>query len=180
MDVDAFNRAAAILLDELRDRVAKGVSAYQAPGRRVMVGGSPSPMGFAKIHYVLESAGLRIVADESCTGQRYHRDKVDETATDVDGMLEAVADRYFRIDCSCFSPNRERIDNVLQTVSDYGAVGMVHTILQYCHAYDIEAKALDKALSAVGIPSLKIVTDYSEQDEQQIRVRVEAFAELLG
>ncbi len=30
-----------------------------------------------------------------------------------------------------------------------------------------------------GIPSLKIVTDYSQEDTGQIRTRVEAFAELL-
>jgi len=180
MDVRAFNEAASRLLEELAGRAAAGVSAYSAPGARIMVGGSPAPMGFAKVHFVLESAGLRIVADESCTGQRYYRDLVDESRDDLDGMLDAVADRYFRIDCSCFSPNRERIDNVLQALADYRATGMVHTVLQYCHAYDIEAKALDKALAEAGVQTLKIVTDYSEQDEQQLRVRVEAFAELLS
>jgi len=35
-------------------------------------------------------------------------------------------------------------------------------------------------LSAAGVPSLKIVADYGEQDEEQIRVRVEAFRELLA
>ncbi|HRY61139.1 MAG TPA: 2-hydroxyacyl-CoA dehydratase family protein, partial [Candidatus Fermentibacter sp.] len=61
---------------------------------------------------------------------------------------------------------------------EYRVRGVVHSILQYCHGYDIEAKALDRALA--GMPSLKIVADYGEQDEEQIRVRVEAFREVLA
>jgi benzoyl-CoA reductase/2-hydroxyglutaryl-CoA dehydratase subunit BcrC/BadD/HgdB len=179
MDIRAFNEACGKLVEELVSRVKKGISAYPAPGPRVMFAGSPAPMGFAKVHYIVESAGMRIVVDESCTGQRYYRDLVDEGASSIEDMLEAIADRYFRIDCACFSPNTERMENVQQTAGDYRIDGLVHCILQYCHGYDIEAKALDKVLGKVGIPTLKVVTDYGEQDEEQIRVRVEAFREMI-
>ncbi|KZD16628.1 MAG: double-cubane-cluster-containing anaerobic reductase [Candidatus Fermentibacter daniensis] len=180
MDVEAFNAAAGVLVAELEERASKGVSAYSMPGPRVLFAGSPSPMGFAKTHYVVESSGLRIVADESCTGMRYFRDLVDEGASSLEDMISAIADRYFSIDCACFSPNMERMDNVAALLPEYRVQGVIHGILQYCHGYDIEAKALDKVLSAAGVPSLKIVADYGEQDEEQIRVRVEAFRELLA
>ncbi len=178
MDVTAFNAAAGTLVSELEERAAGGVSAYPSPGPRVLFAGSPSPMGFAKTHFVVESAGLRIVADESCTGMRYFRDLVDEGASTLGDMISAIADRYFSIDCACFSPNRERMENVGRLVGEYRVQGVVHSILQYCHGYDIEARALDKALA--GMPTLKIVADYGEQDEEQIRVRVEAFREVLA
>lgn len=180
MDVEAFNAAGTRLVSELGERASKGMSAYSGPGARVMFAGSPAPMGFAKVHYVVESAGMRIVVDESCTGQRYYRDLVDEGAGTVEDMLEAIADRYFRIDCACFSPNTERMENVRETAAEYRIGGVVHLILQYCHGYDIEAKALDKVLGKAGIPSLKVVSDYGEQDEEQIRVRVEAFREMIA
>jgi benzoyl-CoA reductase/2-hydroxyglutaryl-CoA dehydratase subunit BcrC/BadD/HgdB len=167
------------LLRELDARAAAGVSAYDTSGPRAMIAGSPSPMGYSKVHHVAESSGFRVVHDESCTGARYYRDLVDETPGDLEDMLEAVADRYFRIDCACFSPNTERIDNVLEAVSAWRVDAVIHGVLQYCHAYDIEARALDKALGKAGVQTLKIVTDYSELDTEQIRVRLEAFREMV-
>jgi len=145
-----------------------------------MMAGSPSPMGNAKVHYVVESSGMRIVCDESCTGIRYFRDLVDEGPRDLDDTITAVADRYFKIDCSCFSPNTERVDNVKSLIEGYGIEGVVHNILQYCHTYNVEAKVIDKALEKMGIATIKFVTDYSEADTEQLRVRAEAFAEMAG
>jgi benzoyl-CoA reductase/2-hydroxyglutaryl-CoA dehydratase subunit BcrC/BadD/HgdB len=177
-DIRAFIKNAEILLDELRDRAARGISAYERPGMRVVLAGSPSPLGYAKVHYVVESAGMRIVADESCTGTRYFRDLVGPVPGDLESMLSAIADRYLKIDCACFSPNQERVDNLRKMIDDYRAQGVVHTILQFCHGFDIEAKVLDRALAAAKVPSIKIVTDYSEEDVEQIRVRLEAFREV--
>ena len=179
-DIFKFIEAAESLADELEHRVQTGISAYNGAGKRVMMAGSPSPMGHAKIHHIVESSGLRIVVDESCTGLRYFRDLVDETPTDLDGMMEAIADRYFSIDCSCFSPNKERIENISKLIKEYNVQGVVHNILQYCHTYNIEAAAIDKSLKEIGIPSLKIETDYSQEDVGQIKTRIEAFAEVIA
>lgn len=179
-DIRRFIKGAEALADELAERAQDGVSAYDRPGMRVMLAGSPSPMGSAKVHYVVESSGMRIVADESCTGIRYFRDLADESRTDLDGMIRAIADRYFKIDCACFSPNKERIENLLNLVKEYDVQGVVQNILQYCHGYNIEAKAVEKALSEINVPSIKIETDYSEEDIEQIRVRVETFAEVAA
>jgi benzoyl-CoA reductase/2-hydroxyglutaryl-CoA dehydratase subunit BcrC/BadD/HgdB len=94
-------------------------------------------------------------------------------------MMEAIADRYLSIDCACFSPNAERVENVLKTVKEYRVDGVVHNILSFCHTYNVESKAIDRALASVNVPSLKIVTDYSFEDLEQLRVRIESFGELL-
>ncbi|MBD3370396.1 2-hydroxyacyl-CoA dehydratase [Candidatus Fermentibacteria bacterium] len=179
MSPESFIGAAEALLEELRERIRNGYSAYPEVGPRVIFAGSPAPMGHAKVHAVAESIGLRIVADESCTGARYYRGHIPEDLLTVNGMLDAIADRYFEIDCACFSPNSERVDNVLRMIAEYGADGVVHNVLQYCHGYDIEARRLDGALRDAGIPSILIVSDYSAEDEQRIGIRLEAFRELL-
>ncbi|MGD2245350.1 MAG: double-cubane-cluster-containing anaerobic reductase [Candidatus Aminicenantes bacterium] len=178
-DTETFIKDTEALAGELQQRKDAGISAYSVPGERVMVSGSPSPMGNAKVHHIVEASGLRIVADESCTGVRYYRNLVDETQTDLDGMLKAIADRYFAIDCSCFSPNKERLDNITQLVQEYNVRGVIQNILQYCHTYNVEAKVVENTLKELGIPSIKIETDYSQEDTGQIRTRIEAFAELL-
>ena len=179
-DIRRFIEGAESLLDELRDRVRGGIGAYERPGMRIVLAGSPSPLGNAKVHWIVESSGMRIVADESCTGMRYFRDLVGPVSGDLDVMIAAIADRYLQIDCACFSPNRERMENVRAAVERYRAQGVVHNVLQFCHGFDIEAKALDRMLSRDGIPSIKIVTDYSEEDVERIRVRLEAFREVAG
>lgn len=179
-DIQKFIADAEALANELEARVRAGISAYNCSGKRVMLAGSPSPMGNAKVHHIVESSGLRIVVDESCTGLRYFRDLVDETPTDLDGMLKAIADRYFSIDCSCFSPNKERMENISKLIKEYSVQGVVHNILQYCHTYNIEAAAIDKGLQEIGIPSIKIETDYSQEDVGQIKTRIEAFAEVIA
>jgi benzoyl-CoA reductase/2-hydroxyglutaryl-CoA dehydratase subunit BcrC/BadD/HgdB len=178
-DIHGFIRDCQELIAELEERRRRGISAYPAGGKRVMIAGTPSAMGYAKIHHIAETSGLQIVCDETCTGRRYFKDLVDDSAEDLEGLLNSVADRYFSIDCSCFSPNTERLDNITRLASEYRVDGVIQNILQYCHGYNIEARAVDKRLKTINIPTLTIVTDYSQEDYGQIRTRIEAFAELM-
>lgn len=178
-DTESFISDCIDLKDELSERVKNGVSAYDKSGRRVLIAGAPSPMGYAKVHHIAESAGMRIVADESCTGMRYFRDDVEEITDDLDAMIDAVAARYFKIDCSCFSPNTERFENISKIIKDYRIDGVIQHVLQYCHGYNVEARKLEKMLKEMNIPSITIETDYSEEDSGQIRTRLEAFAEMM-
>ena len=43
----------------------------------------------------------------------------------------------------------------------------------------MEAFKVEKALSAAGIPMLVIDTDYSMEDVEQLKTRVEAFVEMV-
>lgn len=175
MDINAFIAAGEQLIGELSRRAEKGISAYSQPGVRVLMAGTPSPMGFAKVHAAAEMSGLRVVMDESCTGLRYSRGNVPENLETVEEMLEAIAARYFDIDCACFSPNSERFENLTDIIRDYNVEGVVHNILQYCHGFNVEAGKVDGLLSEACIPSLKIVSDYSQEDGEQIKLRMEAF-----
>lgn len=175
MDIDSFLETGKALLEELEDRAVKGISTYQEPGVRVLMAGTPSPMGYAKVHAAAEMSGLRVVIDESCTGLRYSRNNVPENIETVDGMMQAIADRYFDIDCACFTPNTERRENLREMVKEFRVEAVVHNILQYCHGFNVEAGVMDKVLSEMNVPSMKIVSDYSQEDFEQIRIRMESF-----
>ncbi len=175
MDIEAFISSGEKLIEELSMRAEKGISAYSGPGVRVLMAGTPSPMGFAKVHAAAEVSGLRVVMDESCTGLRYSRGNVPEDLETVDEMIRAIADRYFDIDCSCFSPNSERLESIAFLLKEFKVEGVIHNILQYCHGFNVEAGKVDGMLSEAGIPALKIVSDYSQEDGEQIKLRMEAF-----
>jgi benzoyl-CoA reductase/2-hydroxyglutaryl-CoA dehydratase subunit BcrC/BadD/HgdB len=144
-----------------------------------MISGCPSVSGNWKVHSLVEKAGASIVIDETCTGTRYFENLVDETATDLTGQLNAIADRYMKINCSCFTPNTDRIKDVVNKTKEYKVHGVIHYVLQYCHTYNIEAIKLDSALKKENVPTLKIETDYSEEDIGQLRTRIDAFLERL-
>ena len=174
-----FTQHLNILSDELKDRVDKGVSPFAKGVTRIMVSGCPSVMGNWKLHALVEQAGAAVVVDETCTGLRYYRDLVDESPADLGGQLKALADRYMKIDCACFSPNNERIEAIPKIVKEFNVDGVIQYILQYCHGYNVEAIRVAGTLKKADIPSTKIETDYSEEDIGQLRTRVDAFIEQL-
>jgi benzoyl-CoA reductase/2-hydroxyglutaryl-CoA dehydratase subunit BcrC/BadD/HgdB len=177
-DKDRFTGEVERLNEELALRVANGVSPVPAGTKRLLLAGCPSVVGNWKIHHLIESAGAVIVADETCTGIRYFRREV-EDADGLEARIEAVADRYLTIDCSCFSPNTERLENVVRLARDFRADGVVQYILHACHTYDIEAIRVAAALKEAGVPSIKVETDYAEEDAGRLGIRIEAFLESL-
>jgi len=172
-----FTRRLNELNGELETRAREGVSPFLRGVKRIMISGCPAVMGNWKTHALIENSGAAIVIDETCTGQRYFNNLVEERPNDLIGQLSAIADRYFKINCSCFTPNSDRLDAVVKTAQDYRVNGTVQYILQYCHTYNVEAIRIEGALKKVNIPSLKIETDYAEEDTGQLRTRIEAFLE---
>lgn len=178
-DVERFTKMTNELTDELEERNKKGIGVASVDKPRLMFSGCPMAIPNWKLHSIIEGMGVPVVAEESCIGSRYFTDLVEPKGNSVDSMLEALVDKYSKISCACFTPNNERIDKIVQMAKDFNADGVVYNVLQYCHTYNVEAVKVDRALRAKGIPMLKINTDYSTEDAEQIRTRVEAFTEML-
>ena len=85
-----------------------------------------------------------------------------------------------KINCACFTPNKARIDEVLQLAKEYNVDGVINTNLKFCTTFKTEAPALEKALEEAGIPVLDIETDYTDNDAEQLRTRIGAFVEMLS
>ncbi|TGU74637.1 2-hydroxyacyl-CoA dehydratase [Geomonas terrae] len=167
------------LCDELEKRVQDGVAIAPKETPRILVSGTPMALPNWKLHYIIESAGAVVVNEESCIGTRYYKDLIDEGAADMDQQLERLTERYMKIDCSCFTPNDDRIDQVIREFEASGAEGIIDYCLQFCHTYNIEAVKLREACEARGIPFMAIETDYSPDDMGQLQTRVEAFIEQI-
>jgi len=179
-DPERFAEHLEALNAELAERAAQGISPAPDGARRIMVGGSPAVMGNWKLHHLIETSGGVVVVDESCTGTRYFEHLVPEIEGDVEAQLAAIADRYLKIDCACFSPNTERMENVVRLAQEYRAEGAIQYVLQYCHGYNLEAINVAAALDEISVPNMTIETDYSEEDTGQLRTRIEAFLEMGG
>ncbi|MBF0550480.1 MAG: 2-hydroxyacyl-CoA dehydratase [Deltaproteobacteria bacterium] len=178
-DPARFTQNIGKLCDELDERVKtkSGIAPENTP--RLMLSGCPMAIPNWKLPYVVESSGAVIVGEESCVGARSNRDLVDETGASLDELIDALIDRYMRIDCACFTPNQERLDNVVTMAKDLKADGVIHYGLSFCQPYAIEAFKVEAALKAAEIPMLSIETDYGMEDVEQLKTRVEAFVEMV-
>ena len=165
--------------DELEKRIANGIGVTEKNAPRILMSGCPMAIPNWKMHHIVESSGAVVVAEESCIGHRYFRDMVDETADNEAAALNAVADRYMKLDCACFTPNKERMENILKLVEDYQVDGVVHYSLQSCDPFTVEYYNVEKTLKEAGVPVLQIETDYSMEDAGQLSTRIEAFIETI-
>ena len=167
------------LCDELEARVQAGQGVAPKDTPRLLLSGCPMAVPNWKLPYIIESSGAVIVGEESCIGARSTRDLVAESGETVEEMLENLVDRYMKIDCACFTPNPERLENVVAMARDLKADGVIHYGLSFCQPYAMEALKVEKALTAAGIPMLSLETDYSMEDVEQLKTRVEAFVEMI-
>ncbi len=179
-DPERFTSSIEKLCDELEEKVKRHEGVVPEGTKRILISGCPMAVPNWKIPYVVESSGAVIVGEESCIGQRHTRDLVNEEAHSLDEIIDALVDRYMRIDCACFTPNNERMAHIMELAKDLKADGVIHYALQFCQPYQTEATRVEKELGTEGIPLLRIETDYSMEDVGPLKTRVEAFVEMLS
>ena len=168
------------LCDELEARVRAGEGVAPPDAKRILYTGTPMPIPFWTIPMLIEGTGAVVVAEESCTGSRLVAGGQTPIRDDsVEDQLAAIADRQLQTNCACFTPNDDRIDDILRMVQEYEADGVIHFSLSFCQPYNLEAVRVQKALQEAGIPVLLLEGDYTEQQAGRLRTRIEAFVETL-
>ena len=168
------------LADELEARIERGEGVFPKGTKRILVTGTPLAIPNWKLHNIVETSGAVVVCEEMCTGTRYFENLVDETKETVEDQIQAIAERYMKINCACFTPNHGRIDDILRLAKEYKVDGIIDVNLKFCNLYDTEGYFVERAMKEAGIPVLGIETDYTDSDAQQLRTRVSAFVEMLN
>ncbi|MDO5111742.1 MAG: double-cubane-cluster-containing anaerobic reductase [Clostridia bacterium] len=168
------------LADELEERIQNGVSVFPEGTKRILLTGTPLAIPNWKLHHIIETSGAAVVCEEMCTGTRYFENLVDETKTTLEDQYAALATRYMKTNCACFTPNTGRIDDILRMAKEYKVDGVIDVNLKFCCLYDTEGYTVEKALKDAGIPVLGIETDYTDSDAEQLKTRIGAFIEMLG
>lgn len=144
-------------------------------GPRILLTGVPVGLGSDKVVRLIEEAGARVVCFETCGG--YKRVQlVDEDKE----PLTAIAERYLSTICSVMAPNNGRIELLDRMFAEVSVDGVVDLTWQACHTYNIEAYTIGKSvMEQRRLSFLHLETDYSTSDTEQLRVRIEAFLEMI-
>jgi predicted CoA-substrate-specific enzyme activase len=142
----------------------------------VLLTGVPAPHGAEKVLDIIEAAGATVVVQETCTGLK----PLLEDVAEAGDPLEAIARKYYHLPCSCMTPNTRRLETIDRLVEEFRPGGVIDLVWHACLTYDVESALLKRRVDARhGLPYLKIVTDYSPSDSQQLRLRIEAFIAMI-
>lgn len=162
--------------EHLLDEYDMGLTSISLEKKRILVTGSPIGGATEKIISNIEMFGGTVVCLETCGGIKSVYENVRE---DID-PIDALAEKYLGIPCSCMHNNKKRFDLIGQLVDEYSVDGVIEVVLQSCHTYNIESFSVKRYVeSEKGIPYLHLETDYSSSDSGQIRTRISAFLEML-
>ncbi|MFA6448133.1 MAG: double-cubane-cluster-containing anaerobic reductase [bacterium] len=178
-DIDRFTGKVNELAAELEARVAKNDGVFSESAPRLLYTGTPLPLPDWKLFSIAESLGAVFVGEESCVGSRYYSTTTPESDGTLDGQIAAIADRLLGTHCACFTPNSERIDDIVAMAKETKADGVVHYNLSFCQTYAAEAVKAEKALKKEGIPVLSLESDFSANDGEQLKTRLQSFMEML-
>lgn len=177
-DPERFAQQVNLLCDELEDRVARKEGVVPADAPRILITGTPQPIPYWKIHALIEQAGGVVVGEETCIGERYYRD-LSEPAAETEEMLKNIAKRPLKVNCACFTPNSGRVEDIVDMTDHLQADGVIDFTLQFCQPYGVESYTVAKELEKRNIPHLKLESDFSEEDQGQLKTRIDAFLEML-
>ena len=174
--VPDWDKASELLEDIAREVGADGESPFAESAPRILLTGVPVGLGSHKAVQLLEECGASVVCLDNCSCYKKVRLMIDENAD----PLEALASRYLDTPCAVMSPNPNRYAVLEELAREFQVNAVVDLTWQGCQTYDVESWSVKRFVrETLHLPFLQVVTDYSPADTEQLKVRMEAFLEML-
>lgn len=175
LDVEAYIGLLEKLYENLQEIVEAGGRKSLKGRKRILLTGCPMGKGSDKILNLLEACGAVVVVQEHCSGVKGFYRSIPET----DDPFAALSRYYLDTPCACMSPNPERMALLRDLAVTFRADAVVDACLFHCHPYIMESCHVSRIMEETGLPCLHLETGYSSSDTENLRVRVEAFLEML-
>jgi benzoyl-CoA reductase/2-hydroxyglutaryl-CoA dehydratase subunit BcrC/BadD/HgdB len=144
---------------------------------RLLLTAGTMAFGDYKLHNLLEETNADIVIEEIPEGMRPYWEDV---RLDGDPMV-ALADTYLvkRVVPAYFRPSLSRLDFIENLAKDFKVEGIIWYQLMYRESYDMQSFYFAKRVKDhLGIPILKLQSDYDTFETGQFRTRIHTFIEI--
>ncbi len=147
---------------------------------RIFIAGSPISFPNFKVPLMIEELGGQIVGDESCLSGRLLYDPVVLNDYSTAGIIRSLVARYIAA-CTCpvFDNIDDRLCSLKTKLEETKAEGIIYHVLRGCIPFDFELAAMEAFAEKEDIPLLRVETDFSTEDVEQIKIRFEAFIEMI-
>ena len=164
-------------LDELNRRFMM----TQKDQPKVIVLGSPIVFPNYKVPQLISAAGMRIAAvADSLSLEADLAVPGSKRLISSERLLDQIVSDHLRATSSGARVNNEGLYSYfLHLVRELHPDGIVCHILKGQIEYDFELPYIEKTAEEADIPVFRLETDYQYQDVEQLRIRMEAFGEML-
>lgn len=169
-------------LSELAEEIQAGPDpdkdGKQKPG--VLIVGAPVLFPNYKVPILLENSGLSILGACDCISAKLLQAGAKLSNAGRDALLYELVKRTYDNDCSgAFVSNRALYVQASRLLDMFDVQGVIFHIIKGQIEYDFELEHMEQLFSQRQIPVFRLETDYHDNDVEQLRIRLEAFAELL-
>lgn len=131
----------------------------------------------AKLLDVFTENGFTILADDLAHESRQVRTLSRETGTAMEKIACRVID--LRGDTFFYEENKSKGSMLVHEVKTRGADGVVVCMFKFCDPEEFDYPVYKKELTDAGIPMLYLEVDQQMDSVEQLRTRVQSFAEML-
>ncbi len=164
-------------IEKVEKRAENGFTVAEEHAPRILLTGCPTAQGTEKVIEIVEESGGVVVVQETCSGIK----PIEEPVSEEGNPPEAIARKFFNIPCSCMTPNKGRTALIKRLAEEYRVNAVIDLVWQSCHTYNVESYFIEKFVNEeLNMPYLKIETDYSTSDREQLRVRIQTLLEIAG
>ena len=168
------------LIREIEYKISK-LKKTESNRPSVMVLGSPVLFPNYKIPFLISDSALEI-------NEAVHYLSMKSFVTysrkalwgSCDRLIRNIASTWLTYDSSpAFVRNDALFNYVSWFIQNKNIDGVVYHVLKGQIEYDFELERFENIMSEFGIPVFRLETDYQYQDVEQLRIRMEAFSEML-
>ena len=125
---------------------------------------------------LVEDANGSVVIFDTCNGLKHYSDFVE----DGPDPIESLARRYLlKPPCQRMPGFDIRIERLEELIQDYSIGGIIYSNLKHCDYSLFEIPQIEQFLKKRDIPFLVLENDYLWTDVERMRIRVEAFIEMI-
>lgn len=128
-----------------------------------------------KVPFLIEEAGLEIYMQADCTTLSIYGGRLRKQE-----QKGNVTSAFYLSDTSpAYVKNNSLYEQVARIVKEKEIDGIVYHVLKGQIEYDFELGRFEDLFEKMNIPVFRLETDYNYQDVEQLRIRLEAFSEVL-
>ena len=147
----------------------------------VLLMGSPVYFPNYKIPFLIQDVGMEVMANiDTASIKLQQRDSRQMLKMNREEIIKAIAIERYDSNASPAFVSNEALNKKIEAIIEGNEVeGVVYHVLKGQIEHDFELEKLEKLFSKYDIPVFRLETDYQYQDLEQLRIRMEAFSEML-
>lgn len=163
-------------LECLTNRLRKEQKHQNNEKSKVLLLGSPVYFPNYKVPFLIEEVGLELFLQADYTSLSM------QDCIGLESMQEEfAADVFYKNDTSfAYVKNDSLYERIAKLLTEKEIDGVVYHVLKGQIEYDFELGRFEELFEKLDIPVFRLETDYNYQDIEQLRIRLEAFSEILN